>query len=179
MAPRNANELRDMMYLAIEHGGGPVFIRYPRGSGPDAILNDGFAPLPLYQPEVVREGTACAIVSAGDAFVNCEAACAVLEREGIRPTLINARFIKPLDERFYKDLFARHNAVVTVESNSLAGGFGSAVLELASSLNNASVKILRLGYPDVFMPHGSNKELLRLLGLDADGIARSIKNFLT
>jgi 1-deoxy-D-xylulose-5-phosphate synthase len=118
-------------------------------------------------------------VSAGDAFVNCEAACAVLEREGIRPTLINARFIKPLDERFYKDLFARHNAVVTVESNSLAGGFGSAVLELASSLNNASVKILRLGYPDVFMPHGSNKELLRLLGLDADGIARSIKNFLT
>jgi 1-deoxy-D-xylulose-5-phosphate synthase len=179
MAPRNANELRDMMYTAIECCGGPVFIRYPRGSGPDAILRDELALLPLYQPEIVREGKACAIVCAGDAFVNSESACAVLEKEGIRPTLVNARFIKPLDVRFYQDLFARHGTIVTVESNALAGGFGSAVLELASSLKNASVKILRLGYPDVFMPHGSNKELLKELGLDADGIARSIKNFLS
>ena len=118
------------------------------------------------------------MVSAGDAFVNSEAACDVLEREGIKVTLVNARFIKPLDERFYEDLFARHDAVVTVESNSLVGGFGSAVLELASSLKNTSVKILRLGYPDVFIPHGGNKELVKGLGLDADGIAGSIRKFL-
>ena len=178
MAPRNANELRDMMYTATVYSGGPVFIRYPRGSGPDAILRDGFVELPLYRPETVREGTTCAVVSAGDAFINSEAACDVLEREGIKVTLVNARFIKPLDESFYEDLFARHDAVVTVESNSLVGGFGSALLELASSLKNTSVKILRLGYPDIFIPHGSNKELVKGLGLDADGIAGSIRKFL-
>jgi 1-deoxy-D-xylulose-5-phosphate synthase len=178
MAPRNANELRDMLYTSTLYCGGPVFIRYPRGSGPDCVLRDGFTELPLYQPEIVREGTGCAVVCAGDAFVNAEAACEALEKEGMKATLVNARFIKPLDARFYEDLFVRHGSVVTVESNSLAGGFGSAVLELAASLKNTSVKILRLGYPDIFMPHGGNKELVKELGLDADGIALSIKNFL-
>jgi 1-deoxy-D-xylulose-5-phosphate synthase len=178
MAPRSATELQTMMHAALFCCNGPVFIRYPRGSSPDGDVRGDCGELPLYRPEVVREGTACAVVCAGDAFVNSEAACLTLEKEGIRPTLVNARFIKPLDERFYKDLFARHGSVVTVESNALAGGFGSAILELASSLENSPVKILRLGYPDVFMPHGSNKELLKELGLDADGIARSIRNFL-
>jgi 1-deoxy-D-xylulose-5-phosphate synthase len=179
MAPRCANELRDMMYTALRYSGGPVFIRYPRGSGPDTALSSGFSQVPLYQPETVRIGASCAVVSAGDAFSNAEKACDILEKEGLKPTLVNARFIKPLDREFYADLFSKHAAIVTVESNTLAGGFGSAIAELALTVSKSPKKILRLGYSDTFLPHGSNAEILKGIGLDAEGIAKSIQDFLT
>jgi 1-deoxy-D-xylulose-5-phosphate synthase len=178
MAPRCANELRDMMYTALSYSGGPVFIRYPRGSGPDTALSSEFSQVPLYQPETVRSGAVCAVVSAGDAFGGAEKACDILEKEGLKPTLVNARFIKPLDTKFYADLFSKHEAIITVESSTLAGGFGSAIAELALTVSKSPKRILRLGYPDTFLPHGSNAEILKGIGLDAEGIAKSIRDFL-
>jgi 1-deoxy-D-xylulose-5-phosphate synthase len=179
MAPRDVNELRNMMYTAMNYRGGPVFIRYPRGSGGEIEPCEDFTELPLYEPEWVREGTACAFLSVGDAFTASEAACANLEAVGLRPALINARFVKPLSERFYRDLFGKFDRIVTVESNSLAGGFGSGVMELASMLGfSGRVRFLRIGYPDEFIPHGSVGELLKNLRLDPESITQRIREFL-
>jgi 1-deoxy-D-xylulose-5-phosphate synthase len=142
--------------------------------------SDDFETIPLFEPEVARQGTSCAIIAAGDAFVNAEAACAVLAESGMAPELINARFIKPLSEPFYRDLFARHKRIITVENNALAGGFGAGLMELASSLDaTGAPAFLRLGYPDKFIPHGAMKKLLQDLELDAAAIARRVKEFIT
>jgi 1-deoxy-D-xylulose-5-phosphate synthase len=179
MAPRDVNELRNMLYTAMQYRGGPVFIRYPRGSGGEIEPSEDFTELPLYEPQLVKEGTGCALLSVGDAFAACEAACTLCEAVGIRPALINARFVKPLSERFFRDLFGRYDSIVTVESNSIVGGFGAGVMELASSLGfSGRVRFMRIGYPDEFIPHGSTGDLQKSLRLDPPSIARRIKDFL-
>jgi 1-deoxy-D-xylulose-5-phosphate synthase len=180
MAPSNTAELRNMMYTAMQYRGGPVFIRYPRGSGGEIEPCENFSEVPLYEPVWLREGSACAIVAVGDLCPQCETACQLLESSGVRPALINARFIKPLDERFYRSLFARFDRVVTVESNSTVGGFGSGLLELASMLGfSGRVRFLQIGYPDKFIPQGSTDELLKSLRLDAESIGRRVREFLS
>jgi 1-deoxy-D-xylulose-5-phosphate synthase len=179
MAPSTVNELRNMMYTAMNYRGGPVFIRYPRGSGDEIELSEDFTEVPLFEPQWLREGDACAVLSVGDARALSEPACNLLEAVGVRPALINARFVKPLSERFYRDLFGKFDRIVTVESNSLIGGFGSGILELASTLGfSGRVRFLRIGYPDEFIPHGGTDELLKTLNLDPESIARRIKDFL-
>ena len=179
MAPRSGSELRRMLYTAMACTRGPVFIRYSRGAVPDDTLDSDISPIPIPEPETVKNGSACAIVSAGDIFTSAKAACGLLEKEGMNPTLVNARFVKPLSEAFYRKLFASHTHIVTLESNSLAGGFGSGVLELAAACSTGNgPKILRLGYPDSFIEHGSTARLLENIGLDPQSIAGRIKEFL-
>ena len=125
MAPSSGRELRRMLTIAMEYSGGPVFIRYPRGSCLDAGPNDDLAPIPLYEPAVIETGADCAIVALGEAVSAAKAACAILAQSGIKPELIDARFVKPLDRAFYEALFGRHRFIVTVENNALAGGFGA------------------------------------------------------
>jgi 1-deoxy-D-xylulose-5-phosphate synthase len=179
MAPRSGSEFRRMIYTAMEYTKGPVFIRYCRGSIPDDMLDTDESPIPIGEPELVARGSSCAIVSAGDIYTNAKAACGLLAPAGINPTLVNARFVKPLSEEFYRKLFASHTHIVTLESNSVTGGFGSAVLELASSPGcGAAVKILRLGYPDRFLEHGSNQKILEKIRLDPASMAQRIADFL-
>jgi 1-deoxy-D-xylulose-5-phosphate synthase len=179
MAPRNADELRMMMHTAMNYDKGPVFIRYPRGSSSIPLSEKGNGTVELFVPEVIKEGTSCAIVAAGDSFENAELVCALLEKSGIHPELINARFVKPLDENFYGRLFGRHNRIITMESNMAAGGLGSALMELACSLKGkAAPAFLSMGYPDAFIRHGATKKLIEQCDLDSESVAMRIRKFI-
>ncbi|HEX2958428.1 MAG TPA: 1-deoxy-D-xylulose-5-phosphate synthase, partial [Chitinispirillaceae bacterium] len=134
MAPRNEAELKDMIFTAFEYTLGPVFIRYPRGNGIGVPLKNPYKKLEIGVPEVLKEGTGIAVLSIGDCIGRADKVCNILEGEGFSPQLIDARFAKPLDETFYSELFKNFDCIVTIENNSKCGGFGSAVLEMASSL---------------------------------------------
>jgi 1-deoxy-D-xylulose-5-phosphate synthase len=175
MAPRNGSELVRMLYTAMSYTAGPVFIRYVRGSIPEETLDNDHSEIPLYEPEVIIRGSLVAIVAVGDMVQQAQQACDLLRKDGISPTLINARFVKPLSQQFYEKLFLSHSFVVTIESNSTTGGFGSGVLECASACHVPRLpKFLQLGYPDVFIEHGGNSDILKKIGLDPESIARRI-----
>ncbi|HUI92498.1 MAG TPA: 1-deoxy-D-xylulose-5-phosphate synthase [Chitinivibrionales bacterium] len=179
MAPRSGGELCRMLHTAMAYTKGPVFIRYGRGAVPDDVLDGDRSPIPIPQPETVRNGSGLALLCAGDLFANATAACGLLEKEGLNPTLVNARFVKPLSGEFYQKLFSTHPHVVTLESNTITGGFGSAVLELAAvSKAEHRPKILCLGYPDRFLEHGNTARLLENIGLDPPTVAARIREFL-
>jgi 1-deoxy-D-xylulose-5-phosphate synthase len=179
MAPRNGSELVRMLYTAMSYTQGPVFIRYCRGSIPEETLDNDRSPLTLVEPEFIIHGSLVAIVAVGDMVIQGQKACELLAKQGITPSLINARFIKPLPRQFYEKLFLNHSYVVTIESNSVTGGFGSGILECAFSCHLPKPpKFLQLGYPDVFLEHGSNNDILKKILLDPESIARRIADFI-
>ncbi len=179
MAPRNEAELKNMIFTAVEYTRGPVFIRYPRGSGTGVSLDKQYKKLKVGEPEVLKDGAGIAILSIGDCIRRAEMVCTILESEGVSPQLIDARFAKPLDETFYLELFKNFDLIVTIENNSKCGGFGSAVLELANSLPLETVpRIIVNGLPDEFMSHGDIEFLLRKAGLDAQSIADNVLHFI-
>jgi 1-deoxy-D-xylulose-5-phosphate synthase len=168
MAPKDENELRDMLYTAVQHSG-PIALRYPRGQGVGVAFSSTLQKVPVGRAEVLREGEDLLILALGASVYPALAAAAMLEEQGFSATVVNARFIKPLDEDLILTLAARHGRVLTVEENVLAGGFGSAVLELLAD-RELSVAVKRLGIPDTFVEHGSPAILRQKYGLDADGI---------
>lgn len=176
MAPSDEVELRNMLYTAVTSVKGPCFIRYPRGSGRGATGDGKFTRILLCEPRTVRTGKHCAFVSLGDCLEAAEEACDILDNNGISPTLVDARFAKPLKEVFYRDLFAHHERIVTLESNSLTGGFGSAVL-VACAAEHSDCRVLTLGYPDEWIPHGNKQRLLEELGLTPEFIAARVQAF--
>jgi 1-deoxy-D-xylulose-5-phosphate synthase len=173
MAPADEAELRNMLHTAIESVDGPVCIRYPRGRGRGVPIDAAPSTVPLYQPRVVRKGSKVAIVSAGHALETAERVCALLAERRVDPTLVDARFIKPLDRRFYRQLFADHGHIVTLEENALTGGFGAGVMELAA-VEGATSRILPIGYPDAFISHGDLSRLVETMGLTPEGIVERI-----
>jgi 1-deoxy-D-xylulose-5-phosphate synthase len=168
MAPKDENELRDMLYTAVQHSG-PIALRYPRGQGVGVAFSSTLQKVPIGRAEVLREGEDLLILALGASVYPALAAAAMLEEQGFSATVVNARFIKPLDEDLILTLAARHGRVLTVEENVLAGGFGSAVLELLVD-HELSVAVKRLGIPDTFVEHGSPAILRQKYGLDAEGI---------
>ncbi len=177
MAPSDEQELRNMLFTAINKVKGPVFIRYPRGIGRGKGFDEPMTEIPLYKPNTLQKGKQCVILSIGDCCQAAEKACEILQEDKIKPTLIDARFAKPLDKDFYQEIFNNYKYIITLENNSLIGGFGTAILELAS-MQNKQQKILCLGYPDEFVTHGNTKKLLEELGLSPEGIAEQIKEFM-
>jgi 1-deoxy-D-xylulose-5-phosphate synthase len=174
MAPKDENELRHMLKTAIEYGEGPVAVRYPRGSGVGVPTDEPLHALPIGRAELLREGTDVAIFAAGTMVLPAERAAEKLAHEGISATVVNARFIKPLDERLFLDLAARCGAVVTVEENSVRGGFGAGILELLAN-NGVNVPVRNLGVPDRVFDHASQARLREKAGLTADNIAATAK----
>ncbi len=168
MAPKDENELRDMLYTAVEHPG-PIAVRYPRGKGVGVAFSSTLQRVPIGQAEVLREGEDLLILALGASVYPALAAAGKLEAHGFSATVVNARFVKPLDENLILTLAAKHGRVLTVEENVLAGGFGSAVLELLSD-RGLAVAVKRLGIPDIFVEHGAPAILRQKYGLDADGI---------
>jgi 1-deoxy-D-xylulose-5-phosphate synthase len=168
MAPKDENELRDMLYTAVQHPG-PIALRYPRGQGVGVPFSSILQKVPIGQAEVLREGEDLLILALGASVYPALDAAAMLEEQGFSATVVNARFVKPLDEDLILTLAARHGRVLTVEENVLAGGFGSAVLELLVD-RELSVAVKRLGIPDTFVEHGSPAILRQKYGLDAGGI---------
>jgi 1-deoxy-D-xylulose-5-phosphate synthase len=169
MAPKDENELRDMLYTAVDHPG-PVALRYPRGRGVGVAFSSTLSKIPLGKAELLKEGEDLLILAVGASVYPALKAAGDLEKRGFNATVVNARFIKPVDENLILTLAASHGRVLTVEENVVAGGFGSAVLELLADQGLFGVAVKRLGIPDTFVEHGSQDILRQKFGLDADGI---------
>ena len=171
MAPRNEDELQHMLYTALHGAPGPSALRYPRDKGEGVALKEPHL-LPWGQGELLREGKDLLIAAAGTV---ANAALAAAERlfneEGIDAAVINARFVKPLDEKLILEWAARCGRLLTVEENTLVGGLGSAVLELLSK-RGLVLPVRRLGIDDRFVEQGPRSLVLSLYGLDAEGIFR-------
>ncbi|MEA5113465.1 MAG: 1-deoxy-D-xylulose-5-phosphate synthase [Geobacteraceae bacterium] len=176
MAPKDENELQHMLMTALLHDG-PVAIRYPRGSGYGVPLDQCLLPLEMGRGELLREGCDGAILAIGTMVRPGLSAAEMLGAEGIRLSVVNARFAKPLDRRLILDMARSTGKLVTVEENALDGGFGSAVLELLEEEGLDGVQVKCLGYPDRYVEQGEQIELRAMYGLDADGIAGSVREF--
>lgn len=176
MAPRDENQLRHMLYTAIDCIKGPVCIRYPRGCGLGIKIDTDFKQIEGI-PEILRQGQDIAIVSIGDFYATASSVCERLIMAGFNPTLVDARYAKPLNEEFYHHLLAAHHYIITMENNSISGGFGSSLLELAHSLDIEVPRFLRLGLPDDFVCHGDYHQIFKTLKLDTDSITEQIFQF--
>jgi 1-deoxy-D-xylulose-5-phosphate synthase len=178
MAPKDENELQHMLATAIDLGS-PAAVRYPRGNGYGVALDQNLAPLQVGRAEVLREGSHAAVLALGTMVRPALEAARVLEAEsGVSLAVINARFVKPLDEELIMEMAQKHGCLITIEENVLQGGFGTAVLELLEERGQTDVRVLRLGYPDSYIPQAEQQELLAMLGLDVAGITASIRTFL-
>lgn len=172
MAPSDEDECRQMLFTAYQHQG-PAAVRYPRGSATGITPQQQMTALPIGKARVVRAGQKVAILAFGTLLQHAVAAA-----EQFNATLVDMRFVKPLDLALLKTLSADHSLLVTLEDNALAGGAGSAVNEALASLG-LSLQVLNLGLPDHFIRHGSQDELYQELGLDAAGITRQIQQWLS
>ncbi len=178
MAPRDENELQHMLATALEIQG-PVALRYPRGNGVGVALDQIITPLPVGRAEVLREGKDGAVLALGSMVHPALEAALQLERDGGPSlTVVNARFVKPLDEELIQFLARTYGRLITLEENVLQGGFGSAVLELLEEKGIRGTRVLRLGYPDAQIPQGDQGVLRAMLGLDPAGLASSMEAFL-
>ena len=175
MAPKDEAELRDMLLTAIEHAG-PAALRYPRGNGVGVPIDREPQILEVGRGEILRDGGETAIVAYGSMVHPSLQAAEQLSADGIEATVVNARFVKPLDAGLLLALARTKRLIVTVEEAYLAGGFGSAVMELLEENGLLdSVRVVRMGIPDRLITHGDAKLLLAKYGLDADGIYTRVK----
>jgi 1-deoxy-D-xylulose-5-phosphate synthase len=175
MAPKDESELRNMLATAVNLGG-PAALRYPRGNGIGVPLEKEFKPLEIGKGEILREGADIAILALGSMVYPCLEAAEKLSSLGLHSTVINARFLKPLDEQLITVLAAEKQFLVTAEEGTEAGGFGAAVAALLQDRKIPS-SILRIAVPDRIIPHGAPTLLHAKYGLDADGIVEKIKHF--
>ncbi len=166
-APSDENECRQMLYTAFEYKG-PAAIRYPRGTGPGAIIANEMTALEIGKAVEVRRGERVAILSFGALLSEAMAAA-----EELNATVVDMRWVKPLDEGMVMALANTHELLVTLEENAVAGGAGSAVNEFLARLDR-TVSLINLGLPDQAVEHGSHEEQLAWVGLDRDGILRRI-----
>ena len=172
MAPKNKWELSDMLKFAVKYQG-PIAIRYPRGEAYDG-LEEFRAPIVLGRSEILFEGEKTALHPVGSMVKTGEEVYRKLKEDGENPTLINARFVKPLDEKMLDFLAAGHSLIVTMEENVKTGGFGMAVADYMR-MNHPQVQVLIFAVPDQFVEHGNPEKLKEKLGLDPVSIYEKIK----
>ena len=171
MTPSDENECRQMLYTGYHYQDGPSAVRYPRGSGTGAAQKP-LTSLPIGKGIVRREGEKVAILNFGTLMPEAQ-----LAAEALNATLVDMRFVKPLDEELVLEMAASHELLVTLEENAIMGGAGSGVNELLMAKRRL-VPVLNLGLPDSFVPQGSQEEIRSDLGLDAAGIQRQIEDWL-
>ncbi len=176
MAPKDEDELVRMLATAIELDH-PAALRYPKGAGPGAAVDYAASPLPPGKAEVLRRGRDGVVWALGATVTPTLAAALRLAKDGVELTVVNARFVKPLDRELLASQLAVGGRLATVEEHALAGGFGSAVLEAVSEIGLEGVETLALGIPDRFVPQGSQRVLRQALGLDAEGIYFRLRQF--
>ncbi|WP_457677503.1 1-deoxy-D-xylulose-5-phosphate synthase [Thermovibrio sp.] len=170
-APKDEEELRHLLYTAIKSGK-PFAVRYPRGRGYGVMIREPLREIPIGSWEVLKEGKDLLILATGWPVYQALEAAKELEERGISATVVNARFVKPLDEELLKELAQKHKLIITVEENTIKGGFGSAVDEFLSPWFCG--KLINLGLPDKFVEHGSQSLLRKLVGIDKEGIKRTV-----
>lgn len=171
MAPADENECRQMLYTAFKLDT-PTAVRYPRGTGPGIQVQKKMQALPIGRGELKRQGEKIALLAFGSMLAPCMEAA-----EELNASVVNMRFVKPLDDDLVASLAANHDILVTVEENTVLGGAGSAVTE---SLNNQKivVKVLQLGLPDIFIDQGDHAQMLADCGLDKNGIIQSVRSLI-
>lgn len=170
MSPKDGNELSEMLKMALSLEG-PTAIRYPRGKAKK--FEFAHAPLELGKSEVLTEGEDGVIISEGNMVSTALEVCEKLKKAGRNFTLVNARFIKPLDEELLVGLSKKHKLIYTLEDNVVSGGFGSSILELLSRLR-ADVDVRIIGFDDSFIPHGEKEELYSLKKIDSERVFNTI-----
>lgn len=171
MAPKNKWELSDMLKFAAEFQH-PIAIRYPRGEAYDG-LKEFRQPVELGKSEIIYQGSKIALLAVGSMVKTALAVYDMLKEAGIQATLVNSRFVKPVDEKLLKELSGEHKLIVTMEENVLSGGFGERILDFAGR-ENLSVKVLAIGLPDAYVEHGNVEVLKKSVGIDKDTIFHRI-----
>jgi 1-deoxy-D-xylulose-5-phosphate synthase len=167
MAPADEQECRRLLNTGYLHDG-PAAVRYPRGTGPGILPDTSLEPLPVGKAELRRQGQRIALLAFGSLL-----SPALEAAEQLDASVVNMRFIKPLDEQRVLQLAQEHDLLVTLEENVVAGGAGSAVMELLNH-HELAMPVLQLGLPDEFIDHGDTKSLLAACGLDSGGIIRAV-----
>ncbi len=190
MAPKDENELKDMVYTGVMYMKGPIAMRYPRGNGVGVEIKKEFKALEIGKGEILQKGRDAAILAIGGMVQHALEASKILVQNGLTATIANMRFVKPLDEDLLIAIISEHDTILTVEDNVLMGGFGSGILETLHApqfvekglkvdkqfvQKLSRLRIERLGLPDTFVEHGDNNILYARVGLDPAGIAKSAK----
>jgi 1-deoxy-D-xylulose-5-phosphate synthase len=178
MMGKDEREFRNLLYTSL-HMEGPTAVRFPRGSGVGASIDEGFELIEEGTWEIIEEGSECAILAVGPMVQLAQKAAEQLAKEGMKPYVINARFIKPLDHKLLVKLAEQGLKLITVEEHALIGGFGSAVMEFYNEQEITHMSIKRLGVPDVFVEHGSVQEQRAEVGLTTENIMHHVKEMYT
>lgn len=172
LAPSNEDECRQMLYTAYQYKG-PSAVRYPRGTGPGETINNAMQLIEIGKSVCLRQGNQICLFAFGSMV-----SCALKAGEQLDATVINMRFIKPLDHQMIMNIIARHKLIVTIEENTIAGGAGSAVNEYLAQIG-CLIPVLNLGLPDKFLEHGNPDHMLSECGLDSQGIINAISQYFT
>lgn len=173
LAPSDENELRSMLIRSIDMEG-PVAIRYPRGNALSSELETEVRDIPFGKFAVLEEGEEILLLGAGFMFQELKKTAKILREHGKNPTLVDARFIKPLDTEGYRKLFEKHSVIVTLEDNTRVGGYGSAVAEMLFDFGMTDRKLYRFGLPDDFVEHGNVANLYKQLKIDGESVAQKL-----
>lgn len=177
MMPKDENELRHMMKTALEYNDGPIAYRYPRIHGRGVELDKELVPIPIGTWDTVRSGEGYAILAVGPMVQLAEEAAELMKRDGISVQVVNARFLKPLDETMLKELAASGTSMLVLEEASQAGSLGSAVLEFFSAQGMHDVVVSLMGIEDRFIEHGSIPEQREEVGLTLEQVCNRIRSF--
>ncbi len=172
-SPKDENELQHLLYTATKIGK-PMAIRYPRGMGLGVAMDAHLQKLPIGKAEIIRHGTDVGIIAIGSMVAPAETAAHELHLEGIHCTVVNARYVKPIDDEIILDIARQTHRILTVEENTLNGGFGSYVNSVIEQAGNNNVTIKNLGLPDKFIEHGTQSFLRSKYGLDAKSIVKQV-----
>ncbi|MDQ6421040.1 1-deoxy-D-xylulose-5-phosphate synthase [Paenibacillus sp. LHD-117] len=175
MMPKDENELRRMMKTAVDYNEGPIAVRYPRINGTGVELDAHPEPLPIGVWETLRDGDASVILAIGPMIGVAEETADLMKREGVHVGIVNARFIKPLDEEMLIAIAEQGKRVIVLEEGSELGGFGSSVLEFYSRKGLHDVPVRIIGVPDLFVEHGSIEQQREEVGLTAERVAAELR----
>ncbi|WP_102274625.1 1-deoxy-D-xylulose-5-phosphate synthase [Cytobacillus massiliigabonensis] len=172
MMPKDENEGQHMVYTALKYDDGPIAMRFPRGNGLGVPMDENLHPIPIGTWEVLKKGEDAAILTFGTTIPMALEAAGILEKRGISVKVVNARFIKPLDEEMLLELFKENMPILTIEEAVLQGGFGSSILEFAHEKGFHHMEIDCMGIPDQFIEHGSVEKLLEEIGMTTDDVVK-------
>ncbi|TXC93432.1 1-deoxy-D-xylulose-5-phosphate synthase, partial [Metabacillus litoralis] len=177
MMAKDENEGQHLVNTALKYDNGPIALRYARGNGIGVQMDDDLKVIPIGTWEVLKEGNDAVILTFGTTIEMAMEAANLLSEQGKSIRVVNARFIKPLDEDMLKNIFAEGIPILTIEEAVLQGGFGSAVLEFAQQ-QHATSTISRIGIPDRFIEHGSVSKLLEEIGMTTENVVKELKEMM-
>ena len=178
MAPKDENEMRRMLVTALKHNG-PIALRYPRGSGTGAILDENIEPIPIGKAQLLKDGEDVLVLAIGRTVYEALNAHTELSEQGISAAVVNCRFIKPLDIELIHSLAKKIPRIITIEENVRQGGFGSAVLEALNDTGLTGFQLERIGIPDTFVEHGPQNLLRSKYGIDAASVVETANRLVT